>query len=204
MHGQNSDAAEMLNAMRSFLKENDMMAYLTMMAVRLMELHRVLKPNGSLYLHCDPSASHYLKVLLDAVFGARDFRSEISWKRSSAHSDARQGRRIYGNIRDVIFFYTKSDTWTWNWQFTPYSEEYVQSAYRLVEPKTNRRYRRDNLSAAKPGGDVEYLWPVKRFGPVGEWQANTRNRKRAGNTVKYRRIADGIGHTAKRTCERWR
>ena len=120
MHGQNSDAAEMLNAMRSFLKENDMMAYLTMMAVRLMELHRVLKPNGSLYLHCDPSASHYLKVLLDAVFGARDFRSEISWKRSSAHSDARQGRRIYGNIRDVIFFYTKSDTWTWNWQFTPY------------------------------------------------------------------------------------
>src|SRR6266853_3126424 len=69
MNGQNTDAAEMLRSMRSFLKENDVMAYLSMMAVRLLELHRVLKPTGSLYLHCDPLASHYLKVLLDAIFG---------------------------------------------------------------------------------------------------------------------------------------
>ena len=73
----NTDAAEMLRAMRSFLKENDMMAYLAMMAVRLIELHRVLKPTGSLYLHCDPTASHYLKILLDAIFGKRGFRNEI-------------------------------------------------------------------------------------------------------------------------------
>ena len=72
----NTDAAEMLRAMRSFLKENDMMAYLAMMAVRLLELHRVLKPTGSLYLHCDPTASHYLKILLDAVFGKRNYRTE--------------------------------------------------------------------------------------------------------------------------------
>src|SRR4051812_40255707 len=82
IHSGNSDAAEMLRAMRSFLKENDMMAYLAMMAVRLLELHRVLKPTGSLYLHCDPTASHYLKILLDAVFGADHFVNEISWRRT--------------------------------------------------------------------------------------------------------------------------
>ena len=81
MHSGNAEAANMLKAIRSFLGENDMMAYLTMMTVRLLELHRVLKPAGSLYLHCDPTASHYLKIVLDAVFGIRNFRSEIVWKR---------------------------------------------------------------------------------------------------------------------------
>ena len=79
--------------MRAFLGQNDMMAYLTMMAQRMAELHRVLKPTGSLYLHCDPTASHYLKLLLDAAFGADKFRNEIVWKRTSAHSDTKQGRR---------------------------------------------------------------------------------------------------------------
>ncbi|HEU0220818.1 MAG TPA: DNA methyltransferase, partial [Paracoccaceae bacterium] len=87
----NSDAADLLIAMRGFLGENDMMAYLAMMAIRLLELHRVLKPTGSLYLHCDPTASHYLKILLDAVFGHRFFVNEIVWKRSDAHNDAKQG-----------------------------------------------------------------------------------------------------------------
>ena len=82
MQSGNTDAAEMLRAMRSFLKENDLMAYLTMMAVRLLELHRVLKPTGSLYLHCDPTASHYLKILLDAMFSAGRFQNEIIWKRT--------------------------------------------------------------------------------------------------------------------------
>jgi DNA modification methylase len=166
----NSEAAELLRAMRGFLGENDMMAYLAMMAIRLIELHRVLKPTGSLYLHCDPTASHYLKLLLDGVFGPSGYRSEISWKRSSAHSDAKQGRRQYGNIRDVIFFYTKSGEWTWNWLFTDYDQSYVNSAYRLVDEK-GRRYRRDNLTAAKPGGDVSYSWPVKRF-KEGNWEAD--------------------------------
>lgn len=165
----NTKAFDLLNAMRSFLGENDMMAYLAMMAVRLIELHRVLKPTGSLYLHCDPTASHYLKLLLDGAFGAKGYRTEIGWKRSSAHSDARQGRRQYGNIRDIIFFYTKSNHWTWNWQFTSYDESYITSAYRFKED--GRFFRRDNLTAAKPGGDVSYLWPVKK--PVGgEWQAD--------------------------------
>ncbi len=143
MQSGNTDAAEMLRAMRSFLHDNDMMANLAMMAAHMIELHRVLKPSGSLYLHCDPTASHYLKLLLDAVFGARFYRSEISWKRSSAHSDAKQGRKIYGNIRDVIFFYTKSDEWMWSWQFSEYDEQYVGQFYRHVDPATGRRFRVD-------------------------------------------------------------
>jgi site-specific DNA-methyltransferase (adenine-specific) len=163
-------AFDLLRAMRAFLGENDMMAYLSMMAIRLIELHRVLKPTGSLYLHCDPTASHYLKLLLDGVFGADAYRSEISWKRSSAHNDGKQGRRQYGNVRDTIFFYTRSKSWTWNWLHTGYGEDYARSAYRHADCG-GRRYRRGDLTAAKPGGDVSYLWPVKR--PAGgEWEAD--------------------------------
>lgn len=86
VRGGNAAAATMLRAMRSALGDNDMMAYLAMMAVRLTHLHRVLKPTGSLYLHCDPTASHYLKILLDAVFGASNFKNDIVWKRTSSHN----------------------------------------------------------------------------------------------------------------------
>ena len=92
----------------------EMQAYLTIMAVRLLEMRRVLKPTGSIYLHCDPTASHYLKLLMDAVFGQGNFRSEISWHRGNAGNDAKQGRRQYGNMRDTLFFYTKGSEWTWN------------------------------------------------------------------------------------------
>lgn len=94
----NSDAANMLAAMRSFLGTNDMMAYLAMMAVRLIELHRVLKPTGSLYLHCDPTASHYLKLLLDAVFGPKQFRAEVIWKRTNARGTKGKWPRLHDTI----------------------------------------------------------------------------------------------------------
>jgi adenine specific DNA methylase Mod len=150
IHSGNTEAANMLNAIRSFLGENDMMAYLAMMAVRLIELHRVLKPTGSLYLHCDPTASHYLKILLDAVFEKHQFRTEISWRRQSAHSDAKQGRVQYGNVRDTIFFYTKGEEWTWNWLYTPYDEEYVQNFYKHTDPVSDRLYRLSDITG--PGG----------------------------------------------------
>ena len=146
----NAAAAQMLSAMRGFLGENDMMAYLAMMAVRLIELHRVLKPTGSLYLHCDPTASHYLKILLDAVFGKASFRTEISWRRTSAHNDAAQGRNQYGNVRDIIYFYTKTNKWTWNWQYTPYDQTYIDNFYRYTEEGTGRKYRLGDITA--PGG----------------------------------------------------
>jgi DNA modification methylase len=143
--------ADLVQALRAFLGRNDMMAYLVMMAIRLVELQRVLKPRGSIYLHCDPTASHYLKMVLDSVFGPDKFRTEIIWKRSSAHSDAKQGRRQHGRIHDVVLFYTKSsEGYVWNQQYTPYDEEYEKQFYRYVEPGTGRRYRLGDLTG--PGG----------------------------------------------------
>ncbi len=136
--------AEMLRAMRGFLRENDVMAYLAMMAARLVELHRVLKPTGSLYLHCDPTASHYLKVLLDGVFGPENFRSEIVWKRTSAHSSAKR----WGPVHDVLLFCTKSSRYTWNTQYQPLPVETADAWYNNVEAGTGRRFNRADLTAA--------------------------------------------------------
>jgi len=188
MHSGHGDAAEMLRAMRSFLKENDMMAYIAMMAIRLIELNRVLKSTGSLYLHCDPTASHYLKILLDGIFGNENYRNEISWRRSAAHNDTKQGSKKYGNVRDVILFYSKSKQWQWNPQYTGYSDEYAESMYRFVEDGTERRYRKDNLTAAKVGGDTRYEWRVKR--PIdGEWEADLNDEhKRPQSGYEYKGV----------------
>jgi len=146
--------ASMLGALREFVGTNQMMAYLTMMAARLVELHRVLKPTGSLYLHCDPTASHYLKVVLDTIFGVENFKSEIPWKRTSAHSDS----KTLGNAHDILLFYSKSDDFVWNKQYQPYSEDYINSHYRYVD-KDGRRYRTDNLTATSlSGGGYTYEW----------------------------------------------
>ncbi|MDR0576692.1 MAG: restriction endonuclease, partial [Candidatus Accumulibacter sp.] len=196
-----TNVAEMIQAMRRFLGENDMMAYLVMMARRLLELHRVLKPTGSLYLHCDPAASHYLKIVLDSVFGKTRFGSEISWRRSSAHNDARQGRRLPGNIRDVILFYTKSETWTWNWLYTPYDESYVRHFYTHVDEKTGRRYRLGDLTAAKSGGDVSYEFHGTRPYKGRYWAYSRENMEKFlaegrlhfpenGGTPSYKRYLD--------------
>ncbi len=115
----NTDVSQMMEALRAFLGENDMMAYLTMMANRLLELHRVLKPTGSLYLHCDPTASRYLKIVLDGVFGKGNYRNEIIWKRTSERKSGNQ----LGRIHDVIFLFSKSEKSTWNAPTTPQDEE---------------------------------------------------------------------------------
>lgn len=125
-------------------EDSDLLAYLVMMSVRLVELHRKLKPTGSLYLHCDPTASHYLKVILDHMFGARGFQSELIWKRSGAHSGARR----YGPVHDSLLFYTRSDAYTWNPIFQPLPGETADAWYNNIEPGTGRRFNRDNLTAA--------------------------------------------------------
>jgi DNA modification methylase len=109
---RNTDVAEMMRALRAFIGENDMMAYLTMMANRLLEMHRVLKPTGSLYLHCDPTASHYLKIVLDGVFGKENFINEIVWKRSDAHSDGKQGARHLAAYTTFFFSIARIQTAT--------------------------------------------------------------------------------------------
>jgi len=201
IHQSNTDVSEMMQALRRFLGENDVMAYLTMMAGRLLELHRVLKPNGSIFLHCDPTASHYLKIVLDGVFGKSNYRTEISWKRSSAHNDAKQGRMQPGNIRDIIFFYTKSDRWKWNWIYTPYSDEYVNSFYKYIDKKTGRRFRLGDLTAAKPGGDTSYEFHGTRPYRGRYWAYSRANMEKymaegrlyfppSGGTPSYKRYLD--------------
>ena len=159
---QGGKVGELLAAMRAFLGQNDMMAYLTMMAQRLIELHRVLKPIGSIYLHCDPTASHYLKLLMDAVFGAVNYRSEIIWQRTTAHSDSTR----YGANTDTILFYTKSDTWTWNPQYQPYDEKY-KARFRSKDPDGRLWADYDITAKGLSGGGYEYeykgvrsLWRV--------------------------------------------
>ena len=168
-----STVSTIVAALRAGIGENQMMAYLVEMAVRLVELHRVLKPTGSLYLHCDPTASHYLRVLLDAIFGAERFVNEVVWKRSSAHSDVVQGARHYGRIHDTLLFYTKSDDRTWTTSYEPYDPQYIESVYRSVD-KDGRRYQTQPLHAAKPGGDTLYEWKGA-LPPPGRYWAFSRD-----------------------------
>lgn len=137
--GRVSDA---MRAFRTFLGHSDMMAYLAMMAPRLIELHRVLKETGSIYLHCDPTASHYLKMLMDAVFGPQYFRSEVIWKRSHSHNSANR----YGPIHDTLLFYAKSDAYKWNVLYVPLDREYVASHYKHEEG--GRRYKRQDITGS--------------------------------------------------------
>jgi site-specific DNA-methyltransferase (adenine-specific) len=138
----NTAVVDMMDALHDLLRNSPMMAYLAMMAPRLVELHRVLKPTGSMYLHCDPTASHYLRILLDGILGAENFRNEIIWKRTSAHS----GSRRWGPIHDVILFYSKTRTFAWNQIFQDYSEEYLESFYRYSDEKG--RFRVGDLTGA--------------------------------------------------------
>lgn len=146
MESGNTDCAELLRAMRAFLKENDMMAYLCMMAVRLLELHRVLKDTGSLYLHCDPTASHYIKALLDSIFGPRNYRNEIIWKRKAGRGETSNAAVRFGVSHDVIFFYVKSKAAQFHRQYRTNNPKYIASKFVHKDPD-GRVYRLDNLTS---------------------------------------------------------
>ena len=145
---------EMIGAFLNFIGRNAMMAYLVMMTPRLVELHRVLKPTGSIYLHCDPTAGHYLKVLMDTVFGPAFFRNEISWKRTSGHSDAQR----FGRVHDIIFFYARDKEAIWNETYQPFDEHYISQYYSYADPD-GRKWMSGDLSASGlQGGGYEYEW----------------------------------------------
>lgn len=118
--------SETMQAFKMLVGASDMLAYLSMMAARLIELHRVLKPTGSIYLHCDPTASHYLKMLLDAIFGPKNFRNEIIWLRSTSTGSSKARARQYPRAHDSILFYVKSADWVWNNPAVPYKEKYLK------------------------------------------------------------------------------
>lgn len=146
--------SQAMQAFWTLLGANDMMAYLAMMAPRLVELRRVLQPTGSIYLHCDPTASHYLKVLMDAVFGPDNFHNEIVWKRTSGHSDA--GR--FGRVHDTILYYSKSEEPVWNEIYQPYEATYVEQYYRFSDDDGRRWMSGDISASGLKGGGYEYEW----------------------------------------------
>jgi len=133
---------ELLDLLVRTLGKNSLSAYLVMMAIRLLELHRVLKSTGSLYLHCDPTASHYLKMISDLVFEPINFRNEIVWKRTGSHGGAKR----WGPVHDLILLYTKSKIYTWNQVYQDYDEDYVKDFYRFEDDKGC--YRLVTLTAA--------------------------------------------------------
>jgi site-specific DNA-methyltransferase (adenine-specific) len=157
---------QMLKALIEALGHNDVTAYLTMMAPRLVELHRVLKPTGSLYLHCDPTASHYLKIMLDSIFGPINFRNEIIWKRANAHNDPKR----FGRVSDTILYYTKSHNHIWNNQYVPYRDEYYKSHFK--RDAEGRYYRTVPLDAPRHGAGspaLLYEWKGKLPAPSRTW-----------------------------------
>jgi len=152
----NEELAKLAESLFSFLGKNDMMAYLVMMGERLLELRRILKPTGSLYLHCDSTASHYLKLILDAIFGVENFRNEIIWKRVTSHSDAKR----YGRISDRLLFYSKTEKYIFHRPTRPRKESDLKMHYK--QDDAGRYYTLDNLNP--PGGR----------GPIYEFHGLTR------------------------------
>ena len=156
---------ETIKSLRGFLTQTNLMAYLVMMAVRLVELHRVLKPTGSFYLHCDPTASHYLKIIVDQIFGVENFRNEIVWARTNAHN---MNARYYSKIHDLLLFYTKGDGYTWNTQYTEYSEAQLS---RYKPDEDGRLYTGRDLTMSTVQENRNFEWRGTRPPSHRSWGA---------------------------------
>lgn len=142
-------------------------AYIEFMRPRCVEIARVLKKTGSFYYHCDRHASHYVKVMLDAIFGENNFQNEIVWKRSTSHTDAKQGSKHYGRVHDVLLFYSGGKEYTWNQQYTPLSDAYIKSHYTNMDPD-GRLYMWDNITG--PGGASKGNAYYEVLGVTGYWR----------------------------------
>jgi len=189
---------DLMQAFHSFLGQSDMMAYLVMMASRLAELHRVLKSTGSIYLHCDPTASHYLKLLLDTIFDPRNFRNEIIWCRSTPKAHV---SRRFPSGHDVILFYGKSETTTFNMTYMPHNENYLDSHYTHFETGSGRRYRLDNLinpNRDRPNLTYEFppesgtvrVWRWTKERMMKAWEEGRVVVTRKGGIAQYKRYLD--------------
>ena len=190
--------ARAMEAFWQVLGPSDMLAYLCMMAPRIIELRRVLSARGSLYLHCDSTASHYLKILLDAIFGSDCYRNEIIWKRTSAHSDSKQGRKQFGKVHDTLLFYSRTDKWHWETQYADYDEDYIRTKYRHAD-EDGRLYRLDNLTG--PGGAGKGNAFYELMGVERHWRYSKENMQKLvaegrivqtkpGNVPQYKRFLD--------------
>ena len=165
-HGR---VAEAMQGFRALAGESDMLAYLAMMAPRLIELHRVLKPTGSIYLHCDDTASHYLKLLMDAVFGAANFRNDVTWQRHNARSTKTRWPRLH----DVLLVYSKSAEWAFTLQTTP--GDPAKIPHTLITGPDGRKYQTYELTGAGATREGESGRPWKGYDPgaMGRHWANS-------------------------------
>jgi site-specific DNA-methyltransferase (adenine-specific) len=188
--------AELLDAMHRFLGGNDLMAYLVMMAPRLVELRLALKPTGSIYLHCDPTACHYLKLLMDAVFGPKNFKNEIIWKRTNTHNDSQSWSRV----ADCLLFYTRDSEagFIWNTPRNPHSQSYVDSKYRHNDGD-GRKYRLDNMTSPSPRPNMMYEWRGFHWPEKGwRYSRETMAQLDADGRIWYPTNDDGTPNTARR------
>jgi site-specific DNA-methyltransferase (adenine-specific) len=190
--------ADLLQALRGVLRNSNMMAYLVMMTPRLLELHRVLKPTGSIFLHCDPTASHYLKLLMDMVFDPKNFRNEIVWVRSNPKAHV---SRRFPSGHDVLLFYAKSEDAGFKMIYTEHDEKYLETHYRYVEPETGRRYdltdltnpnhNRPNLTYEfPPGSGTVKVWRWTRDRMMQAWEEGKVVLPKRGGTVRFKRYLD--------------
>lgn len=188
--------AVMIAALRTFVGTNQMMAYLVMMTARLVELHRVLKPTGSLYLHCDPTASHYLKIILDAIFSPQNYRNEIVWKRQSAHSDA---KTKFSDVSDTILFYAKSKEAVFKPQYGEHNPDYIAKFYRFDDNDGRGPYRLGDMASPNPRPNMMYEWLGFSYPQKGwRYQRDTMQKMHDEGRIYYPRHKDGTVDTTKR------
>jgi DNA modification methylase len=156
--------SQAMQAFRSFLGESDMMAYLAMMAPRLAELRKVMKSTASIYLHCDSTASHYLKMLMDSIFGPQNFKNEIIWQRTSSHNDSKK----WAQISDTILFYA-GQGFTWNPSYLAHDPKYVENFYRFNDERG--RYRlHEIIRTASMGPRPNLAYEYKGYTPEWGWR----------------------------------
>jgi len=194
--GSEERVAQLINSLRTLLGPSQMMAYLVMMTARLVELHRVLKPTGSLYLHCDPTASHYLKIILDAIFGPENFRNEITWKRQSAHSDA---KRKFPDVTDIILFYAQSKDAKFLPQYGEHDPKYIENFYRFDDHDDRGLYTLADMASPNPRPNMMYEWMGFPYPAKGwRYQRETMQKLHDEGRIWYPRPEDGTFDTSKR------
>jgi len=188
--------SQLVAALRAIVGTSQMMAYLVMMTVRLVELHRVLKSTGSLYLHCDPTASHYLKIILDTIFGPQNFHNEITWKRQSAHSDA---KTKFPDVADIVLFYVKSKEAKFRPQYGKHDPNYIENFYRFDDNDGRGRYTLDNMASPNPRPNMMYEWMGFPY-PVKGWrfQRETMQKLHDDKRIWYPQHRDGTLDNSKR------
>ncbi len=167
-----------------------MLAYLSYMVQRLLPMRGLLKASGSIYLHCDPTASHYIKIMMDAIFGHENFRNEITWQRTESHNTADR----YGNIADILLYYAKSSQAIWNPQYQDYGEAQL-SRFRHMDGD-GRRYKLENLTAPRPNSTSgKFNWRGTLPGPTRGWGYNVEQLEAWWHEGRIRTKADGTPRT---------